>query len=1138
MEIDSTAIISIDSDEEMDTVAAPEASASAPNEQDPEKEDCPLTDPQQDVEMNEPLDKLDMGKQDTTIDTAEEPIRDIKDQSSKKAEDPVLPVENANEQEQLDIKGPVQKCGNIACAKKGFELSVAPVFAQNLYKIAPGKETKLVCADCLEFAVNHYETLCTTLVKKESLYASEILQDKMEEIHTVLDSSDEENDEPAKSEPTEVEPALPADVISFTDMNLNAIIETLWEKYGKKQLTMYNEDILREAQENEKKSDRIDAKLKTMKSTLQKVHETIYSVRTTKVDTPELIIEDDVTSERIAYDRLRRMLRKNEPLTREPVKVNEVYYGVCSSILASWVKCKVVEATENQVYTVRFTEGKLKQSVLSAKHLAYTTAPMVKLKLGTRVLAKVSSAEGEESRSFYAGTVLESISAYNKFRYLIIFDFGHTLYAPISNVRVVCEQSKHIWDDVHPHSKEFIRNYMQTCDSLRPMVQAHRGQRLRVEINRKWYQGKVLETDSSLFKLHFQELNKYEWIYRGSTRLEPLYFKVTPNNKLSKFQRRNQPHIEYITIEDDEKEQPAEKVSTPPSTKQDVQDTQNRATARKSTVQRINVSKPANSNGSSGNNNNNVPSVISLNNATYVDHDNDLIHGRTVNYTTQKYRSPQKFVPHECNPNCLYKMLSNMHPYPLLARPLVTGWERYFCYIRGSKKTAEVMYRAPCGRRLRNMQEIHHYLRVTESTLNVEHFDFESEIKALATFKAENFFFECKDISFGAELVPVHCVNNYENQQPPPCEYSTERIPTEGVNLNLDKEFLCGCDCEDDCLDKSKCQCWQLTIAGRRYMPANIIDIGYVYKRLLNNIHTGVYECNVQCKCNKNKCLNRVVQNSLQMKLQVYRTHDKGWGIRCLNDVSKGSFICIYAGHLITDEASDRICEMDENKTGDEYFADLDYIETAEMTKADYEADARKSENEDTSPETEESEVELERERLAAEHDTDEEYTAKTVPSAMVVKTRAQSRKASTTERSSAPTPNKAAAIIGDDDEQECVSLIPSSEMNPQDNPRRTSESTIRRLYGENEDEIYIMDAKKSGNLGRYFNHSCNPNLFVQNVFVDTHDLRFPWVAFFASKNIKAGTELTWNYNYDVGSVNGKTLYCNCGEKECKGRLL
>lgn len=95
----------------------------------------------------------------------------------------------------------------------------------------------------------------------------------------------------------------------------------------------------------------------------------------------------------------------------------------------------------------------------------------------------------------------------------------------------------------------------------------------------------------------------------------------------------------------------------------------------------------------------------------------------------------------------------------------------------------------------------------------------------------------------------------------------------------------------------------------------------------------------------------------------------------------------------------------------------------------------------------------------------------------------------------------------------------------------------IRKMYGKNE-YVYIMDAKKSGNVGRYFNHSCCPNLFVQNVFVDTHDLRFPWVAFFSLDNIRAGSELTWNYNYDVGSVPGKVLYCECGAVNCRGRLL
>lgn len=70
------------------------------------------------------------------------------------------------------------------------------------------------------------------------------------------------------------------------------------------------------------------------------------------------------------------------------------------------------------------------------------------------------------------------------------------------------------------------------------------------------------------------------------------------------------------------------------------------------------------------------------------------------------------------------------------------------------------------------------------------------------------------------------------------------------------------------------------------------------------------------------------------------------------------------------------------------------------------------------------------------------------------------------------------------------------------------------------------------------FQHSCAPNLFVQNVFVDTHDLRFPWVSFFALHNIRAGTELTWNYNYEVGSVQGKILICQCGAENCRGRIL
>lgn len=108
--------------------------------------------------------------------------------------------------------------------------------------------------------------------------------------------------------------------------------------------------------------------------------------------------------------------------------------------------------------------------------------------------------------------------------------------------------------------------------------------------------------------------------------------------------------------------------------------------------------------------------------------------------------------------------------------------------------------------------------------------------------------------------------------------------------------------------DKSKCSCWQLTLEGARYgnptIPAD--DVGYQFKRLMDPVPTGIYECNARCKC-KSNCLNRVVQHPLQMKLQVFKTNNRGWGLRCINDIPKGSFICIYAGNLLTNTHANEV---------------------------------------------------------------------------------------------------------------------------------------------------------------------------------------------------------------------------------------
>jgi len=59
--------------------------------------------------------------------------------------------------------------------------------------------------------------------------------------------------------------------------------------------------------------------------------------------------------------------------------------------------------------------------------------------------------------------------------------------------------------------------------------------------------------------------------------------------------------------------------------------------------------------------------------------------------------------------------------------------------------------------------------------------------------------FARQDLSYGKEHVPVPCINNVDNELPSYVSYSTKREATAGVDLNLNPEFLVGCDCTDDC---------------------------------------------------------------------------------------------------------------------------------------------------------------------------------------------------------------------------------------------------------------------------------------------------------------------------------------------------
>ncbi|KAF3672299.1 hypothetical protein T459_00707 [Capsicum annuum] len=62
----------------------------------------------------------------------------------------------------------------------------------------------------------------------------------------------------------------------------------------------------------------------------------------------------------------------------------------------------------------------------------------------------------------------------------------------------------------------------------------------------------------------------------------------------------------------------------------------------------------------------------------------------------------------------------------------------------------------------------------------------------------------------------------------------------------------------------------------------------------------------------------------------------------------------------------------------------------------------------------------------------------------------------------------------------------------------------------------YTIDAAHYGNVERFINHSCSPNLYAQNVVYDHKDKRMLHIMLFAADNIPPLTELSYHYNYSV----------------------
>ncbi|XP_074871306.1 histone-lysine N-methyltransferase EHMT1 isoform X2 [Carettochelys insculpta] len=253
-----------------------------------------------------------------------------------------------------------------------------------------------------------------------------------------------------------------------------------------------------------------------------------------------------------------------------------------------------------------------------------------------------------------------------------------------------------------------------------------------------------------------------------------------------------------------------------------------------------------------------------------------------------------------------------------------------------------------------------------------------------------------RDIARGYERIPIPCINSVDSE---PCpsnyKYVSQNCVTSPMNIDRNITHLQYCVCIDDC-SSSNCMCGQLSMRcwydkdGRLLPEFNMSEPPLIF------------ECNHACSCWRN-CRNRVVQNGLRVRLQLYRTQKMGWGVRSMQDIPLGTFVCEYVGELISDSEADV-------REEDSYLFDLD---------------------------------------------------------------------------------NK-------------------------------------------DGEVYCIDARFYGNISRFINHLCEPNLIPVRVFMSHQDLRFPRIAFFSTRQIEAGEEIGFDYGDRFWDIKGKYFSCQCGSPKCK----
>ncbi|KAM7256969.1 hypothetical protein ACFE04_012710 [Oxalis oulophora] len=164
------------------------------------------------------------------------------------------------------------------------------------------------------------------------------------------------------------------------------------------------------------------------------------------------------------------------------------------------------------------------------------------------------------------------------------------------------------------------------------------------------------------------------------------------------------------------------------------------------------------------------------------------------------------------------------------------------------------------------------------------------------------------DISRKKESMPIMLFNDIDNDALPVYfEYlATTVFPPSVFDQGNNGR---GCDCTGGCGED--CSCAMKNGGEFAYDPNGVLLRGKPV----------IFECGPFCKCSQH-CQNRVSQQGLRNRLEVFRSRETGWGVRSLDLIHAGSFICEYAGVVLTKEQAEIFAMNGDNLVYPSKFSD------------------------------------------------------------------------------------------------------------------------------------------------------------------------------------------------------------------------